>query len=201
MRRGELLGLRWQDVKGSVVSIRQNLVPIGNEITFSTPKTKKGQRRISVSPDVLEVLSLHRQQQDIEHERIGKAWQDHDLVFAGEYGQPMFPRNLERSWYDLQGKAKADWKESAEKAGDLKTLDGLEAGKLMPRIRLHDLRHLHVSLLVKNGVDAATIADRVGHTRASFTLDVYTHLFDEQRTAAAVSILDMLPKGNPATAN
>ena len=55
--------------------------------------------------------------------------------------------------------------------------------------------------MVKRGVDARTIADRVGHTRASFTLDVYTHLFEEQRTAAAVSILDMLPKGSSITAN
>jgi integrase len=71
----------------------------------------------------------------------------------------------------------------------------------MPRVRLHDLRHLHVSLLVKRGVDARTIADRAGHTRASFTLDVYTHLFEEQRTAAAVSLLELLPKGDPRTAN
>ena len=201
MRRGELLGLRWQDISGSILNIRQNLVPVGNKITFSTPKTKKGQRRISVSPDVLEVLSLHKTVQDAERERLGKVWGDHDLVFAGEYGQPIFPRNLERSWYGLQDKARDDWKEAAAKAGDVKVLEQLESGKLMPRIRLHDLRHLHVSLLVKKGVDARTIADRVGHTRASFTLDVYTHLFEEQRTAAAVSILDMLPKSDPATAN
>ena len=201
MRRGELLGLRWQDITGSIISIRQTVVPIGNKITISTPKTKKGQRRVSVSPDVLEVLAGHKVAQDAERTRLGEAWQDAGLVFPTEIGTPMYPRNLERAWYGLQDKARDAWKSALEKAGDIPTLERLEAKTLLPRVRLHDLRHLHVSLLVKRGVDARTIADRVGHTRASFTLDVYTHLFEEQRTAAAVSILDMLPKGDPVTAN
>lgn len=201
MRRGELLGLRWQDIAGSIVSIRQTVVPIGSKITISTPKTKKGQRRVSVSPDVLEVLAAHKVAQDAERTDLGEAWQDAGLVFPTEIGTPMYPRNLERAWYGLQDKARDAWKKALEKAGDVPTLERLEAKTLLPRVRLHDLRHLHVSLLVKRGVDARTIADRVGHTRASFTLDVYTHLFEEQRTAAAVSILDMLPKGDPVTAN
>lgn len=60
MRRGELLRLRWQDIKGSIIHVRQTLVPVDNKITISTPKTKKGQRRVSVSADVLEVLAAHR---------------------------------------------------------------------------------------------------------------------------------------------
>ncbi len=200
-RRGELLGLRWQDVNGSIISIRQTLVPVGNKIMVGTPKTKKGQRRVSVSPDVLEVLALHKAVQEVEHSRLGEAWADSGLVFPTEIGTPMHPRNLERTWYTLQDKARDAWQAALEEAGDVTTLEQLEAHKLLPRARLHDLRHLHVSLLVKRGVDARTIADRVGHTRASFTLDVYTHLFEEQRTAAAVSLLDLLPKGDPSTAN
>jgi integrase len=45
------------------------------------------------------------------------------------------------------------------------------------------------------------LADRLGHSRASFTLDVYTHLFEERRVNAAVSLLDFLPKSDPSTAN
>ena len=201
MRRGELLGLRWRDIEGSSFRIRQTVVLIGNKPTIGTPKTKKGQRRVSVSPDVLTTLEDHRLRQTAEKARVGDAWKEHDLIFPSEVGTPMQSRNLERTWYALQDTARAAWRKAAHEAGDTVTLAGLEAGKLMPRARLHDLRHLHVSLLVKNGVDARTIADRVGHARASFTLDVYTHLFDEQRTAAAVSLLDLLPKGDPSTAN
>ena len=64
---------------------------------------------------------------------------------------------------------------------------------------MHDLRHLHVSLLVKQGVDPRTIADRVGHAKASFTLDIYTHLFEEQRLAAAVNLADMLVSSSSET--
>jgi len=201
LRRGELLGLRWGDIKGSILHVWQTVVLVGGKPTTSTPKTKRGQRRVSVSPDVLEVLEAHRTRQDAERTLMGDTWADHDLVFPSEVGTPMQPRNLERAWYGLQNAAREAWQKAAEEVGDVATLEALKGGKLFPRARLHDLRHLHVSLLVKRGVDARTIADRVGHARASFTLDVYTHLFDEQRTAAAVSLLDMLPKSDPSTAN
>ena len=64
----------------------------------------------------------------------------------------------------------------------------------VPKVRLHDLRHLHASLAIRGGMDAKGLADRLGHARASFTLDVYTHLFEEQRASSAVSLLDFLPE-------
>ena len=65
------------------------------------------------------------------------------------------------------------------------------------RIRFHDLRHMHVSLLNKAGMDARTIADRIGHTDAAFTLRRYAHVFDEQRRAAAILLLELLsPRHN-----
>jgi len=195
MRRGELLGLRWRDVSPSAVTIRQALVPVGGKITISPPKTVKGKRRVAISPDVWEVLELHRRLQEAERARVGEAWPqtlevlqqgdkglepitvENDLIFTSEIGTAIHPDTFKRYWYALQAAAG------------------------VPRVRMHDLRHLHVSLLIRRGVDARTIADRVGHSRTSMTLDVYAHLFDEQRTGAAVSLLDMLPKGNPSTAN
>ncbi len=47
--------------------------------------------------------------------------------------------------------------------------------------RLYDLRHIHVSLLAFRGVASKLIADRLGHTNVGFTVQVYTHLCDEQR--------------------
>ncbi len=60
------------------------------------------------------------------------------------------------------------------------------------KVRLHDL---HVSLLVKDGLDPRTIADRIGHRDPAFTLRQYSHAFEEQRQAAAVGLMDLLSPG------
>ena len=49
----------------------------------------------------------------------------------------------------------------------------------------HALRHAHVSQLLKDGVDAKVISKRLGHARASFTIDVYAHLMPGQDEEAA----------------
>ena len=169
MRRGELLGLTWQNIQGNVLFVRQTLILVGNKPTFSSPKTKQGHRQIALAEDVLTVLAEHSKNQEAEATYLGDSWQDDKgLVFPSEVGTPLNPRNLERIWYSLQ-----------DKAG-------------VTRIRFHDLRHLHASIAIKEGVDPKVLADRLGHSRASFTMDVYTHLFEGQRQAAAVSIMDFL---------
>lgn len=56
LRRGELLGLRWQDIEGNLLHIRQSVIDQRGKIWISTPKTHKSTRRVAVSPDVLDVL-------------------------------------------------------------------------------------------------------------------------------------------------
>lgn len=168
MRRGELLGLRWQDIEGSSISVRQTYARVGNQLLFSTPKTRKGVRRIPLSEDVLHVLAEHRLSQDRQRNFLAEAWQDYGLVFTSEVGTPIDPDNLKRARYRL-----------ADVAG-------------VPRVRLHDLRHLYASLMIKRGFSASELAERLGHARSSFTLDVYTHLFEEQKEAAAVSLMELL---------
>ena len=81
---------------------------------------------------------------------------------------PLNPRNFDKVWHRLQ-----------EEAG-------------VSKIRFHDLRHMHVSLLNKAGVNTRTIADRIGHTDPAFTLRRYAHVFEEQREAAAIPLLKLI---------
>ncbi len=148
-----------------------------SKLVFSTPETRKGFRMVSLSPDVLEVLLLHRQRQDAERAKLGDAWAHPELFFASEVGTPLNPDNLKRVRDYLMTKAD------------------------VPPVRLHDLRHLHASLAIRGGMDATVLADRLGHARASFTLDRYTHLFESQRAQSAVSLLDFLPHSDPDTVN
>ena len=168
LRRGELLGLRWKDLTGPVLSVKQSLTVLGGTPHFTTPKTRKGERHITVSPDVLEVLVQHRLIQQAEATALGDAWTDSGLIFTTEVGTLIHPRNFERSFKSLLKYAK------------------------VTTARLHDLRHLHVSLLVSKGFDPRSIADRVGHTNPSFTMDVYSHMFATQRAQAAVGMADLL---------
>jgi integrase len=181
LRSCELLGLRWQDVQAHMLHIRQTVVKVGNRLVIETPKTKKGRRLVAVSPDVIDVLEQHRQRQQAEQEHLGTAWGggelDHDLVFTSEVGTVLNPDNLRRLRNRLMD----------------------EAG--VPRVKLHDLRHLHTSVCIKSGMNPKEVADRLGHSRPSFTLDVYTHLFEEQRANSAVSLLDFLPKAQPESLN
>jgi integrase len=171
LRRGELLGLRWEDVQGDSLRVEQSLTLVGNDPVLSTPKTKRGRRRVGIALDVQHELLKHKQRQEAERAFLGASWTDTGLAFVSEIGTAVHPRNFSRTWYRLQ-----------EQAG-------------LPRARIHDLRHLHISLLIWRGFDAKTIADRVGHTDPAFTLRRYTHLFEAQRRQAALSMLDLLQLG------
>ena len=76
------------------------------------------------------------------------------------------------------------------------------------KIRIHDIRHSHASLLINQGCDALVLADWLGHEKVSTTLNTYSHLFPhkqqelvnnlEQLAAAAnVTPTPEPPDGNP----
>lgn len=49
------------------------------------------------------------------------------------------------------------------------------------RIRLHDIRHSHASLLIELGFSPLAVADRLGHEKVETTLNTYSHLFPHKR--------------------
>lgn len=177
MRRGELLGLRWSDITGNTIHIRQTLVRAGKELVASTPKTKSGERRIAVADDVLSVLQNHKRRQDAESAEAADIWVGSGLVFADELGDHLEPYTITRALNAIAKTAK------------------------IPAMRFHDLRHLHASMCIRNGMDPKTLADRLGHARASFTLDTYTHLFQDRQEAPPVSLNAFLTRKNDRATN
>ena len=55
----------------------------------------------------------------------------------------------------------------------------------LPKVRFHDLRHTFATHALSSGVDAKTLAGILGHTKASFTLDTYTHTTGDMQKRAA----------------
>lgn len=164
MRRGELLGLHWEDLDlaGSTLRVRRNLVEIGARIVVGEPKTRASRRTVVLSPDTVQVLKDHRLNQELELGSLAP------MVFASRVGTYVQPSNLARSFRALTAKA------------------GL------PRIRLHDLRHTAASLAIRNGADLKALSERLGHANPSITLNVYYHAYNEQRQQAAVSLTQLL---------
>lgn len=65
-----------------------------------------------------------------------------------------------------------------------------EAG--LPNIRFHDLRHTFSTHALSSGVDAKTLSGILGHSRASFTLDTYTHVTGDMQKRASEVVGDFL---------
>lgn len=154
MRRGELLGLRWQDVEleAGRLSIRQSLVASGKyEPRFEEPKTDRGRRSIPLPPEATATLRSWRAQQAQERLQWGPAWTDSGLLFTREDGTPLHPDRFSK----LFGR-------HVRAVG-------------LPRIRLHDLRHTFATLALCAGVPAKVVSEILGHASIAITLDVYSH--------------------------
>jgi integrase len=141
LRRGELLGLHWDDVDldAGTVDIRRTLQRVGGELRAVSPKTRTSRRTVAVIGLCVDALREHRERQEAEAERAGNAWRDLGYVFTSAMGTPIEPDNLRRSWYPLR-----------------EAID-------CPATRFHDLRHSCVSLLLDLGVPPDIVRDIVGH--------------------------------------
>lgn len=170
MRRGELLGLRWRDVDfaGSRLSVRQTILTVGYEIVVSEPKTAKGARTIDLDERTLAMLRAHRAEQHLERRAIEFPVSKDDLVFARDDGAPLHPDYVRQS-FDRRVKASP-----------------------VPRIRFHDLRHTHATLLLKAGIPPKVVSERLGHSTVAFTMDVYAHVIPGMQAAAAEAFGNLL---------
>ncbi|MGP3977246.1 site-specific integrase [Streptomyces sp. 8N114] len=161
MRRGELLGLRWDavDLDRETLIVERALQRVNGELTLVAPKTKTSFRTIPLPPVVVKALTEHRERQAQERAAAGMEWKERGLVFTSRIGTPLEPDNLRRSWHPLRKRL------------------GLE-------IRFHDLRHSAVSLLLDLGVPPHIVRQIVGHSDIGVTMKVYAHAsLDEQRKA------------------
>lgn len=142
MRRGEVLGLRWGDVDFDKrrLSVRQAVILVAYKLMIADVKTDAGRRPIDLDERTIAVLRGWRKRQLEERMLVGPAaYQDNDLVFARPDGTPTNPDAFSQSF------------------------DRLVARCELPRIRLHDLRHSHASILVKAGVPVKVVSERLGH--------------------------------------
>ncbi|MBB0245206.1 tyrosine-type recombinase/integrase [Streptomyces alkaliphilus] len=161
MRRGELLGLRWEAVamERETLIVERSLQRVSGELTLVAPKTATSVRTLPLPPLVVRALTEHRERQAQERAAAGMAWREHGLVFTSRIGTPLEPDNLRRSWYPLRK-------------------------RLGLKIRFHDLRHSAVTLLLDLGTPPHIVRQVAGHSDIGVTMKVYAHAsVEEQRKA------------------
>ena len=171
LRRSECLGLRWEDVDLEFASLR--VVQVLHQLkdgtfVFQEPKTTKGRRAVALSPASCLLMRAHREQREADAELLGQQLTRGTLVFSHVDGSPRAPATLTHAFRKL-----------ADRIG-------------LRGVRLHDLRHTHASLLLRQGVHPKIVSERLGHANIQITLDTYSHLLPGLQEAAALKFDDSL---------
>lgn len=178
MRRGELLGLRWTDVHLDTgrIEVTQALSAVGYTTSFSRLKTKTSRRCIILDPDTLEHLCAWRTRQAEVLAAAGRT-NTLGLVFTGSDGGLLHPHLASQAF------ARAVQKLT------------------VTPIRLHDLRHTHASLLLRDRVPIKVVSERLGHSNPAFTMMTYQHVLpgmqDDAARAFATILADRASRTTP----
>ncbi|HVM08193.1 MAG TPA: site-specific integrase [Acidimicrobiales bacterium] len=162
MRRGEVLGLRTNDLDlaQARLSVKQAVISVAYEVQVSDVKTGSARRTVDLDPTTVATLRSHL--------RKRRATSADGLVFSRPDGSPIHP--------DLFSQI----------------FDRTVAKLTVPKISLHDLRHTHATLLLKAGVPVKVVSERLGHASPAFTMTVYQHVIPGMQAEAAATFLRVL---------
>jgi integrase len=160
MRRGELLALRWRDVdlNAGTITVRRSAGTIrvrGQRTRIEEGKTKTNKPRvIDIDPDDAEVLKSWKRQRGTLALALAR---DDALIFGDLEGSHLNPERFSRTWSKTVRRA-------------------IREGTDVPVIRLHDLRHTHLTGLLLAGVPVHVVSQRAGHASPTITMTIYAHV-------------------------
>ena len=126
---------------------------------------------VALSPTAAMALRAHRERQEADLAMVGETLTDDALVFSHLDGSPYLPDTVSHAFKKIAGHA------------------GLKAA------RLHDLRHAHASLMLRQGVHPKIVQERLGHSTMAVTLDTYSHVAPNLQRQAALKFDEGLDEG------
>lgn len=161
LRRGEALGLHWDDVDFAkrTVGVHRQLRRIDGHLITRAVKGGKSGRTVYVPEQVVKLLREHRATQATQLKELGI--EGSGFIFTTGIGTPLEPRRVHREFQAVCTKAKL--------------------GKWHP----HELRHSAASLMLARGVPLQVVSEVLGHSSIRMTADVYGHILQPQRREAA----------------
>jgi integrase len=179
MRPEEYLGLQWAELEldgahRGVAHVRRAAILLytgGWE--FGELKSPSSKRDVYFPLSLARELQEHKRQQLEERLKMGRAYQNNDLVFATKLGTPIGRKHVANYHFRPT----------------------LKRAELPETIRLYDLRHSYVTLSLLSGVKPKTVSEQAGHSSVQFTLDHYAHVMPEEREGASDRLETMLFAG------
>ncbi len=173
LRRGEVLGLSWEDVviaeNAVVLTVCRQLVRDKGGVHLSDLKTAGSRRTLHLSGPLVEVLERHHRRQEAEELVRGKRWNNESgLIFTSTIGTPLDPEQFGKTVPKI-----------CESAG-------------LGHWSIHELRHSCASLLIAMEVPLEIVSEQMGHASIRVTKDVYGHLMPKARARAAEAMRTVL---------
>ncbi len=170
-RRGEALGLKWEDVSfefNRIYICRNVLYTKERGVYVDTPKTKNSTRYISIPQDIMVELRHHKAWQASERLRLGEYYENQGYVFSQTNGNPLHPCSV------------TSWLTKFSKRHNL------------PHLNAHGFRHTMASMLIFNGIDPVSVSHRLGHDQVSTTTNIYSHMIADADSRNSDIIADSL---------
>lgn len=170
MRRQEILALKWNDInfKTNEVSIVKAASlshdPDQDRIIIKETKTENSKRKLFLPELLIRKLKLLRKEQTIRRLKLGDIYKNKDFVFTQWNGEIMNVHTPTNWWRDF-----------------------VKEHELSP-VTFHGLRHSAASIMIGTGQDVATVSKTLGHSNTSTTLNIYTHLIEDSKKDAVLSV-------------
>ena len=179
MRRGEILGLRLEDIdweEGHLSinqALNQNYLPAAGggwmtELGTSTPKTRHSRRDLSMPPSVRSVVLRLQATRGTQRQMAGDDWEETGLLFCSKNGKPMWPSNLTKRYQRLLGDA------------------------AVPQLSIHALRHTFSTICLLNEIPVEQVQTALGHSSIRTTKDMYANYIPQLATKAISALSEVL---------
>ncbi|MBK8155460.1 tyrosine-type recombinase/integrase [Streptococcus macedonicus] len=169
LRLGEALALTWQDIDFSTNTIHiTKSVYVNKGVSYiSSTKTKAGTRRIIINKKLSQELQYWQQQQ----KHLLEQFTSDSMSLQVFQSSPITitKNSIEKQYKKI-----------------------LERDATLKKIRIHDFRHSHASLLINQGEDYLVVKERLGHASITTTIDTYSHLYPSKQKDLADKLDDLI---------